>query len=382
MKMNEKQTFFKELFRKFNHDYFDFLSNIHRRYSMDEARVILKAYNFASNYHKGQIRKSGEPFITHPLMVAYTLAEVGFDYKTICAALLHDVVEDTSCALDKIKEAFDLEVSVLVDGVTKMKGSSFNSKQEEIIATHKKILSSITKDARIIAIKLVDRLHNMYTLEYLGDEKQIEIAKETKEFYVNLARIIGSYQIKDELQDLCLYTLNKEKFLELYELRQTLKKEHVEEFHEIGGMTKESLEKLNISMDYNIKIKNIGGIHEELIRGADIHQINDLLALRVLVLKVEDCYKALGAVHEVCTPVRRSLCDYIASPKYNGYKSLNTNVLYKDSNFQVRIRTGQMQRANELGIVSNWSEQTQDILNKKCSIMLKANKKELKKKGF
>ena len=195
MQLEEKKKYFKELSKKIDHDYFDFLTLIHRRYSMYQAQMILKAYRFAEARHRNQKRKCGSPYITHPLSVSYILAEVGFDYKTICAALLHDVVEDTPCTLDEIKEEFDDEIAILVDGVTKMKGSDFNSKEKSVVATHKKILNSITKDARIIAIKLSDRLHNMFTLEYLSERKQKEIAKETKDFYINLARIIGSYQV-------------------------------------------------------------------------------------------------------------------------------------------------------------------------------------------
>lgn len=382
MQLEEKKKYFKELSKKIDHDYFDFLTLIHRRYSMYQAQMILKAYRFAEERHRNQKRKCGSPYITHPLSVSYILAEVGFDYKTICAALLHDVVEDTPCTLEEIKEVFDEEIAILVDGVTKMKGSDFNSKEESVVATHKKILNSITKDARIIAIKLSDRLHNMFTLEYLSERKQKEIANETKDFYINLSRIIGSYQVKDELQDLCLYTLNKEKFLQLYELRQDLKRKYAEEFHYIGGRTKEKLNDHGVKMEYNIKIKNLGAIYDEFLRGNKVSEIDDLLALRMLVESAQDCYKTLGIVHETCNPVDSGFCDYIASPKYNGYKSLNTNVSYNDSNFQVRIRTNDMQKSNELGIVSNWSKDTQQVLIEKCDEMFEANKKELKRKGF
>lgn len=382
MQLDEKKKYFKELSKKIEHDYFDFLTLIHRKYSLYEAQMILKAYRFAEERHHNQKRKCGSPYITHPLSVSYILAEVGFDYKTICAGLLHDVVEDTPCTLEELKEEFDDDIATLVDGVTKMKGSDFNSKEESVVATHKKILNSITKDARIIAIKLSDRLHNMFTLEYLSERKQKEIANETKDFYINLARIIGSYQVKDELQDLCLYTLNKEKFLEIYELRQDLKRKYAEEFHYIGRRTKEKLSSINVLMDYNIKIKNSGAIYDESLRGNKTSEIDDLLALRMLVENVHDCYKTLGVVHETCKPVKCGFCDYIASPKYNGYMSLNTNVLYNDSNFQVRIRTNDMQKSNELGIISNWSKETQQVLSEKCDEMFEANKKELKRKGF
>ena len=373
----DKKQYFNTLSIYFGHGYLDFLALVHKHYDIVETQEVLKAYRFAKDYHHNQKRKDGSPYMTHPQNVAYILIKAGFDYQTACAALLHDVVEDTSCTLDDIRENFGDTIAALVDGVTKMKGSDFNSLKEEKIATHKKILDSITKDARIIAVKLADRLHNMYTLDFLDKKKQEEIARETLDFYVNLARILGVYQIKDELQDLCLYTLKPDEFKRMFELRTKLKKDHFEEYKYIGEKTKEGLSYLGVDMNYNYKIKNIGSIYQELLYGKNEKEIRDLLAIRMIVKDIANCYQTLGVVHNICMPIEGSFVDYISYPKYNGYRSLNTNVkTYKDSEFQVRIRTTDMQRTNELGIISNWTPETQRVLNDKCYLMLEENKKE------
>ena len=378
----DKNNYFKELGKRFSHDYLDLLSLARKSYSVFELQKILKAYHIANEAHFNQKRLSGEPFITHPINVAYILAETGFDSDTVCAALLHDVVEDTNYSKEDINQIFGNVISNLVDGVTKMKGSDFTSKRESVIATHKKILDSITKDARIIAIKLADRLHNMFTLDYLREEKQKEIANETLDFYVNLARILGIYQIKDELEDLSLFMLDKDKFLSIYELRQELYEGYEKDFSYVDREARNNLKDIGVNLTSKYKIKNIGGIYSELSNGTKLDEIKDLVAIRMMVENVEDCYKTLGVVHGICKSVPNSFKDLIANPKYNGYQSLITNVVTPDeSEFQIRIRTNDMQRTNELGMVSNWSLQTQEHLNSECSKMFDANKKELKMKG-
>ena len=378
----DKNNYFKELGKRFSHDYLDLLSLARKSYSVFELQKILKAYHIANEAHFNQKRLSGEPFITHPINVAYILAETGFDSDTVCAALLHDVVEDTNYSKEDIIQIFGNVISNLVDGVTKMKGSDFTSKRESVIATHKKILDSITKDARIIAIKLADRLHNMFTLDYLREEKQKEIANETLDFYVNLARILGIYQIKDELEDLSLFMLDKDKFLSIYELRQELYEGYEKDFSYVDREARNNLKDIGVNLTSKYKIKNIGGIYSELSNGTKLDEIKDLVAIRMMVENVEDCYKTLGVVHGICKSVPNSFKDLIANPKYNGYQSLITNVVTPDeSEFQIRIRTNDMQRTNELGMVSNWSLQTQEHLNSECSKMFDANKKELKMKG-
>lgn len=378
----EKEIYFNELSKKFENDYLGFVNIVRKKYDILEVQKILKVYDFASQAHFNQKRLSGENFIIHPLNVAYVLAETGFDSDTVCAAILHDVVEDTNYTLEEIRNLFGDTVAILVDGVTKMKGSNFISKKQAEIKTHEKILNGITLDARIIAIKLVDRLHNMYTLDYLKEEKQREIASETMDFYVNLARILGIYEIKDELEDLSLYVLNKEEFLSIYELRKELYDVYMQDYKYIDSNAKNKLKDINVDLITNYKIKNVGGIYSELYNNLSLEDINDLVSIRMITENVEDCYKTLGVVHGFCTSIPNSYKDLISSPKYNGYQTLITNVLTSnDSLFQIRIRTKEMQKKNRLGIVSNWSLKTQEFLKEECSNMFVANKKELKMKG-
>src|SRR5574344_1205166 len=207
--MEPINKYFSDLEHLFSRNYFDFLRFMYsNNYTQMEIYEVLKAYRKALELHSGVKRVSGEAFITHPLSVAFLLAGYGFDYETVCAALLHDTVEDTSYTLEELRHDFGDTIANLVDGVTKMRNSDFDNKEQGRIETHKKIIQSITNDTRIIAIKLADRLHNMYTLNYLSDAKKIKIAAETSEFYVPLARYLGIYQMKDELQDLSLFFLN------------------------------------------------------------------------------------------------------------------------------------------------------------------------------
>lgn len=378
----DKKIYFNELSKKFENDYLDFVNMVRKKYDILEVQKILNAYKFANEAHFNQKRLSGEPFIIHPLNVASILVETGFDSDTICASLLHDVVEDTNHTLDEIKNIFGDTVAVLVDGVTKMKGSNFTSKKQAEIATHKKILNGITLDARIIAIKLADRLHNMFTLDYLREEKQKEIASETMDFYVNLARILGIYQIKDELEDLSLFILDKTAFLNLFEIRKELYEIYMKDYTYIDSNAKERLKDINVDLITDYKIKNVGGIYSELSNNYSLEEINDLVSVRMIVNNIEDCYKSLGIIHGICRAIPNSFKDLISSPKYNGYQTLITNVLTpNDSEFQVRIRTNDMQKKNRLGIVSNWSLKTQEFLKEECSNMFEANKKELKMKG-
>lgn len=379
------EQYFSYLSSMFNKNYFDFLMIINDgRYTLDEVALIKKAYDVANVMHDGQKRKNGIPFITHPLNVAYFLAYYHFDYKTICAALLHDTIEDTKYTKEELLNDFNEDILCIVDGVTKMKGSDFSSKKEAVIATHNKILNSITKDARIIAVKLVDRLHNMFTLNNLKEEKQIEIANETNEFYVNLARILGVYHIKDELQDLSLFYLNKEEFLKYFYYRCELLEDNKENIKYLKDDLEEICFEENININSTCKIKNVGGIYNDIDIGITLDRINDLIALRCVTDSSNNCFKVIELIKENYACFDKLFYDYISNPKYNGYKSLNINILNKGTNTQLRVRTNVMQRTNELGIVSNWSNETQEILNKKCNDMFLENKKELlyKKKNY
>ena len=293
-------------------------------------------------------------------------------YETVCAALLHDTVEDTSYTNEELEHDFNKNIAVLVDGVTKMKGSKFLSKEETKLMTHEKIMNSITKDARIIAIKLADRLHNMYTLDYLPRNKQLEIANETKDFYINLSRILGIYQVKEQLQDLCLFYINKELFLEYYDIRMQIKKESFESYRRISRDVQKRLDDINVFMDYIYKVKNVGAIYEKsVLEGISLDKVHDLVAIKMMVNDLYSCYETLDVIENNYEVVPNSILDMIKEPKYNGYSTLNVSVK-TDSiyNTELKIRTYKMQRQNELGMVSNWNRENQKLLNEKCSFMI------------
>lgn len=381
--MQNIEKYFKELSVRFNKNYFDFLHlvNVTENYDEDEKQMVLKAYRTASKLHRNQKRKSGEDYIVHPLNVAYILLANGFDYETVCAALLHDTVEDTNYTLDDVEENFNKQIRILVDGVTKLELSNFKTKEERRAKTHEKILESIKIDARIILIKLADRLHNLYTLGYLKEEKQLMIAQETNDFYVNLARLLGIYQIKDAFQDLALFYLNPDEFIKFDTIRNSYRDTYLSQCKKIGNTTQLLLGKKDINMNYNIKLKNIGGIYHDVSNGVPINEIDDLIAIRMILDNYKDCYHAQLEVRKFCLVDEESINDTLSNPKYNGYRSLNMNITYKDADLQLRIRTGKMQRINELGIVSNWTEESQKLLTKKFKSLYKENEKEIKEKN-
>lgn len=371
-----KYEYFGKVSEKFNKTYFDFLNLIikQNKYTKEEISLIIKAYNVADTMHYNQKRLSGEKYIVHPLNVAYLLCTYGFDYETICAALLHDTLEDTKYTKEELEKDFNINIANLVDGVTKMKNTNFLDKNEVNRLTHQKIMNSITKDARIIAIKLADRIHNMYTLEYKSKERQIQIAHETNDFYVNLARILGIYEIKDELQDLSLYYIDKDLFLKYYDIRENIKIKNIFDYNDILSGIKEIYIK-DFKDDY--KVKNVAGIYKKNKEGYKIEEIEDLVAIRLVTKEIKECYDLLDLIKKLYNYKESSFKDMIKNPKYNGYQSLNLNINSRmDNDFQVRIRTFRMQKINELGMIYDWSLEKQNYLNKKCKNMLEENKKE------
>jgi (p)ppGpp synthase/HD superfamily hydrolase len=373
--MKEVKEQFKKLGKQFANGHDEYLKLIPdcKQFDNDDIRIIYKALYKATELHKNSVpRKSGEPYINHPIAVSSLLAGYGFDGQTVAAALLHDTVEDTSYTLKDCEEDFGTTITSLVDGVTKI-GHDVNK------ATHEKILKSVNSDVRAYGIKGGDRLHNMYTLSFLKPSKQIEIASETRDFYIPISRILGIYQLKDELQDLCLYYLDNEAFVD-YELkRNELKNKYEKICDDFGTRTQDELSKLGIAMKYNYRIKNVGGIYEDVQNGKKIDQIDDLLAIKMVLNNCDMCYQTLDVVKKLGSPAE-STFDYIKSPKENGYKSLNTNVVYRDSDIQVRIRTEEMQKTNNLGVFSDLSEDTQKKVNsdmrKSLSKLLKKDKGE------
>lgn len=370
--MGTIEKYFNDLGNYFSKSCSDFLKLIPKckQFSSNDIAIIYKALYKAMELHNGQIRKNGEPYINHPIAAASILARYGLDYEVVSSALLHDTIEDTSYTLSDCTNDFGINIARLVDGVTKI-GKDVNN------YTHKKILDNIKFDARFIAVKAGDRLHNLYTLEALRKDKQREIALETKYFYVPIAKILGIYKLKDEFQDLSLYYLNKEEFLKYYELRNLLKEKNYEKIDCIGSVTQNILSRNGIAMSYNYRVKNVGGIYEEISSDKKINEISDLFAIKMVLKNEIDCYKTYDIVKKICDNSSFPL-NYIKKPKSNGYRSLNFNVIYKDLDVQVRIRTEDMQNKNDLGVFSNWNEYTQDKINKDMKKNLEVFTKKMK----
>ncbi len=339
---------------------FDRLVETIRRYRPSvDLSLVEKAYLVAEKSHEGQKRKSGEPYIIHPLHVSIILAELELDMETIMAGLLHDVVEDTEISLEDVRSDFGDDVALLVDGVTKLKQLTYktNDKQEIQAENYRKMFLAMAKDIRVIMIKLADRLHNMRTLDYKEDYKQKEKARETLDIYAPIAERLGISKIKVELDDLCLKYLEPEVY---YDLSQQIhiKLEQREKY--IADIVKEISEKLiemgiENAMVYG-RPKHFFSIYKKMVnKNKTLDQIYDLVAVRVLVDSVKDCYGTLGVIHEMYLPMPGRLKDYIAMPKTNMYQSLHTTLMGPNgSPFEVQIRTREMHRTAEYGIAAHW----------------------------
>src|SRR5690554_6219541 len=338
---------------------FNSLYQIFSKYIKEESdqELIKKAYFFARDNHTGQLRKSGEPYITHPVAVAIILANLGSGPNTLTAALLHDVVEDTDITLDVIASEFSQDIAYIVDGVTKISKLEY---QREISQAdnHQKMLIAMAKDIRVIMIKIADRLHNMRTLDSMEPDKQIRIANETLEIYAPIAHKLGLFVIKAELEDRAVKYVEPSKYYEISRLIQSKKTERETSINKIiTEITK--LLKNNSLPTFEIKgrIKNIYSIYKKVyINKRDFEDIYDLLAIRIIVDKVEECYQSLGIIHANFTPIPRRFKDYIAVPKPNLYQSLHTTVLANDGTlFEVQIRTKKMDEVAELGVAAHWA---------------------------
>lgn len=324
-------------------------------YSKEDIDKVKKAYHFADKYHEGQYRQSGEPYITHPLNVCYTLAEMHADSDTLCAGLLHDVLEDTDATYEEIKNEFNEDVAKLVDGVTKISKLNFSSKTEMKYANTRKIINGLTTDVRIIIIKLADRLHNMRTLEFKKPEKQKEIALETMEIFAPLAYSIGAYRIKCDLEDLSLMYLKNYEYNTILEQKSRIQESNEKNLTEMLQKINRILNDKNIPNEIKIKTKNIYGIYRRKQQGDKIYDIHDLMALRVIVDDIENCYQTLGVIHSQYKPFNEKFKDYIYNPKSNLYRSLHTTVFgYDDRLVQARIRTRDMDQIASYGLTAYW----------------------------
>ncbi len=334
---------------------FEDLKKIIMDYNPTEIEIITKAYEYAKQLHDGQFRQSGEPYISHPVNVAYILAEMHADRNTICAGLLHDTIEDTNITKEDIAHEFNQEIANLVDGVTKLAKINFSSKEEQNLANTRKIITGITDDVRIIIIKLADRLHNMRTLEHKSEFKQKENSLETMDIFVPFAYYIGAYGIKSELEDLSFRYLRPDTYKEINEKKNKLESSSNSCLTEMLCTIKEILENDNIDNDIKIRTKNIYGIYKRLQEGHKLQDIHDLLALKIIVDDIACCYRTLGLVHSKYHPINDKFKDYICNPKTNMYQSLHTTVFGpQDRIVQTQIRTNDMDRVATYGLTAYW----------------------------
>ena len=320
-----------------------------------DTSLVMRAYELAKDAHKNQVRSSGEPYIIHPLNVADILTQLKIDDITITAALLHDVVEDTTYTLKEMEEKFGYEVAMLIDGVTKLGRIEYKSKEELQLENYRKMFLAMAKDIRVIMIKLADRLHNMRTLKYMPEEKQQRIARETIEVYAPLANRLGISSIKWELEDLCLRYLEPNVYYEMVACVKEKRAERQEFIEESIKNIEERLEALHIEAEISGRPKHFYSIYKKMKRyNKDISEIYDLSAVRILVPTVQDCYGVLGAIHAMWKPIPGRFKDYIAMPKSNGYQSLHTTVMTKGAPLEIQIRTLSMHQVSEFGIAAHW----------------------------
>ena len=336
---------------------------------------VRKAYEFAKKEHGDQCRRSGEPYIIHPLEVAYILAELEMDEDTICAALLHDVVEDTPVTNKNIEDMFGTSVAEMVAGVTKLNSLSYSSAQERQVEDYRKMFLAMGKDIRVILIKLADRLLNMRTLKYLARDRQIANAKETMDLYAPLANRLGIYTLKWELEDLSFRYLYPDEFFEIVQGLDKKREERLKFLDKIVQKVKDGLREENIEFEIEGRAKHLYSIYRKMQRdNKTLDEIYDLFAIRILVNSVKDCYAALGVVHELYTPMPGRFKDYIAVPKPNMYQSIHTTLIGPNATpFEVQIRTWDMHRIAEFGIAAHWAYKEANK-TKKSNVTVKDDK--------
>ena len=337
--------------------YQELIKSVKKYHPSTDISMIEKAYKVASEAHKDQKRKSGEPYIIHPLCVAIILADLELDKETIVAGLLHDAVEDTWMTYEEVEKEFGSEVALLVDGVTKLGQLSYSKDKVEVQAENlRKMFLAMAKDIRVILIKLADRLHNMRTLQYMRPEKQQEKARETMDIYAPIAMRLGISKIKVELDDLSLKYLKPDVYYDLVE-KVALRKSAREAFvNSIVKQVKQHMEDANIKAQVDGRVKHFFSIYKKMVnQDKTIDQIYDLFAVRIIVDTVKDCYAALGVIHEMYKPIPGRFKDYIAMPKANMYQSLHTTLIGPNGQpFEIQIRTFEMHKTAEYGIAAHW----------------------------
>ncbi len=322
----------------------------------EQLKIIEKAYNFAREKHEGQVRKSGEPYITHPMNVAMILTTIYVDYETICAGLLHDVLEDCDCTIEEMEQEFGQTITKLVRGVTKLSKIHFSTENEYLIDYYRKIIVGMSEDVRVIIIKLADRLHNLRTLWAIPEDRQKVKAKEALEILAPIAHHLGIHKIKSEMEDLSLRYLKPNVFFDIAEKLNKTKLERDKYVYKMQQEVSDLLTEHHIPHEIKGRAKCIYSIYNKLNKGKKFSEIYDLLALRIIVQTEQECYLALGIIHSKFRPLPRRFKDYVAMPKPNMYQSLHTTVFGIDGYlFEIQIRTHKMDEVAENGIAAHWS---------------------------
>ena len=331
------------------------LDKIQKYHPEDDLEVVRRAYLFSAREHKGQVRASGEPYLTHPLEVANVLAELKMDAVTVSIGLLHDIVEDTMISLDKLEEMFGSEIAHIVDALTKISQIYFTSTEQKQAENFRKMLLAMSDDIRVIVVKLADRLHNMRTLRYLRAERREAIARETLEIYAPLAHRLGMGKIRGELEDLAFSFLDPKSYKEIKDALDAKRKVNDQFLEEVRGVIAIKMEEQGIRCATEARIKRIYSIDQKLRRQRiSIDQVFDLLAIRIVTDDIKSCYAALGVIHNTWRPVPGRIKDFIAIPRPNMYQSLHTSVIAGGQAFEVQIRTAEMHRVAEDGIAAHW----------------------------
>ena len=334
----------------------EFMEYIHTYLTDDECNQVLKAFDLADKAHEGQLRASGEPYIMHPLAVADILAHLQIDHITLMAALMHDVVEDTSYSKEDLEEMFGSEVAFLVDGVTKLNQFQYETKEDRQMENYRKMILAMAKDVRVVVIKLGDRLHNMRTLKHMRSDKQKRIAKETLEIFAPLAHRLGIFNVKWELEDLSFRYLEPEKYYDLVDQMKQKRQAREDIVNDTMSQLTKALGEAHIKADIKGRPKHFYSIYKKMKKdNRDLSQIYDLLAVRVIVDTIPDCYAVLGIAHSLWKPLPYRFKDYISMPKSNMYQSLHTTVIgTMGQPVEIQIRTWEMHRVSEYGVAAHW----------------------------